>query len=96
MTPEAQEILAPSHIWFHLGGWSDEGDTYDTQESQFTEDLDRFWALLIGPDEQIRRTLVAAAEGITPKWKAVTLSANGTVRIRFKSGKAKVVRPPAR
>ena len=96
VTPEAQETLTPSHIWFHFGGWGDEGDTYDTQEYQFTEDLERFWALLVGPDEQLRRNLVTAAEGITPKWRAVTLSANGTVRIRFKRGKAKVVRPPAR
>jgi hypothetical protein len=96
VTPEAQDTLTPSNIWFHFGGWGDEGDTYDTQEAQFTEDLERFWALLVGPDEQIRRNLVAAAEGITPKWKAVTISANGTVRIRFKSGNAKVVRPPAR
>ncbi len=95
VTPEALENLAPAHIWFHLGGWSDEGDTYDTQESEFTESLDRFWALLVGPDEQLRRDLMAAADGIKPKWKAVTLSANGTVRIRFKRGKAKVVRPPA-
>lgn len=96
VTPQAQEILTPSHIWFHLGGWSDEGDTYDTQESQFTEDLDRFWALLVGPDEQLRRDLMNAADGIAPRWKAVTLSANGTVRIRFKRGKTKVIRPPAR
>jgi len=96
VTPEAQEILAPSHIWFHLGGWSDEGDTYDTQESQFTQDLERFWSRLVGPDEQLRRDLMTAAERITPKWKAVTLSANGTVRIRFRKGKAKVVRRPTR
>jgi len=96
VTPEAQEHLSPSHIWFHFGGWGDEGDTYDTQEGQFIEDLDRFWALLVGPDEQLRRNLVAAVERITPKWKAVAISANGIVRIRFKSGKGKVVRPPAR
>ncbi len=94
VTPEAQESLAPAHIWFHLGGWSDDGDTYDTQEHEFTENLDRFWALLVGPDEQLRRDLMAAADGIKPRWKAVTLSANGTVRIRFRRGKAKVVRPP--
>lgn len=96
VTPEAQETLVPSHIWFHFGGWGDEGDTYDTQESQFTENLDRFWSLLVGPDEQFRRNLIASVEGITPKWKAVTISASGIVRIRFKNGKAKIVRPPAR
>ena len=33
VTPEAQERLCASEIWYHLGGWSDEGDTYDTQEA---------------------------------------------------------------
>ncbi len=95
MTPAAQEILTPAQIWYHFGGWNDEGDTYDTQEYQFTEDLDRFWTLLVGPDEQLRRNLVAAVEDLSPKWKAVTLSPNGIVRIRHKNGKVRIIRPPA-
>ena len=95
LTPEACDLNS-TDILYHLGGFSDDGDTWDTQISQFDEQLEHFWALLVGPDEQLRRNLVAAVERITPKWKAVAISANGIVRIRFKSGKGKVVRPPAR
>jgi hypothetical protein len=35
-------------IWYHLGGWSDEGDTYDTQLADFEEQLNLFWADVIG------------------------------------------------
>ncbi|MBP7937745.1 MAG: hypothetical protein KA354_24160 [Phycisphaerae bacterium] len=96
VTPEAQHTLSPSHIWYHLGGWNDDGDTYDTQESEFEQELDHFWALLVGPDEQFRRNLVGAIEGLKKNWKSITLSPNGTVRIQFKQGAPKTIRPPAR
>ena len=96
VTPEAQRILSPSHIWYHLGGWSDEGDTYDTQENSFTQELDQFWALLVGPDEQFRRNLIGAIEGLKKNWKTITLSPNGTVRLEFRDGSKKIVRPPKR
>lgn len=94
VTPEAQATLSPPHIWFHLGGWSDDGDTYDTQQAQFEQELDQFWALLIGPDEQFRRHLMAALDGIKRNWKTITLSPNGTVCIAFKDGSKKTIRPP--
>ena len=62
LAPEAQERLSASEIWYHLGGWSDEGDTYETQEWQFQEELDRFWMQLIGPDEQLRRSILDALQ----------------------------------
>jgi hypothetical protein len=55
VTPEAQDRLNTEHIWHHLGGWNEDGDTYDTQLVDFERELDRFWADLIGPDEQLRR-----------------------------------------
>ncbi len=96
VTADAQGRLNPSEIWFHLGGWNDEGDTYDTQVSQFAEDLDRFWSLLVGPDEQFRRGLMAATEAIRGKWKAVILSPDGSVRIRYRKGRDRHVRPRGR
>ena len=96
VTPQAQDRLEVSQIWHHLGGYCDDGDTYDTQLFAFGEELDRFWALLTGPDELLRRELMAAVAGVKPKWRTVTLSPDGTVRILFKRGKEKVVRPPAR
>ena len=95
VTPEAQERLCSSEIWHHLGGWSDEGDTYDTQEIGFQEELDRFWMQLIGPDEQLRRSILDALQRIEQKWKFVKVFPNGKVRIRFNDGSVKNI-PPAK
>ena len=67
ITPKGGDRLCASEIWYHLGGWCDEGDTYDTQEYQFQQELDRFWTGMLGPDEQLRRTVVdALALPLTP------------------------------
>jgi len=94
VTPEAQERLCASEIWYHLGGWSDEGDTYDTQEVGFQEELDRFWMRLIGPDEQLRRNILDPLQRIEQKWKFVKVFPNGKVLIRFHDSSAKNIFPP--
>ena len=94
VTPEAQERLCASEIWHHLGGWSDEGDTYDTQEIGFQEELDRFWMQLIGPDEQLRRSILDPLQRIEQKWKFVKVFPNGKVLIRFHDSSAKNISPP--
>ena len=93
VTPEAQDILAPSSIWFHFGGWSEDGDTFDTQAQEFTEQLDEFWARLLGPYEQTRRKLLDAMNGIRG-WKQVILSANGRLEVILKNGSRETVKPP--
>ena len=93
VTPEARDHLNPSDIWFHLGGWCDEGDTYDTQFEQFEEDLDRFWAQLIGPDENLRQRILAALDNLTD-WKEVTISPDGKVVIHFNNGSERTIEPP--
>jgi hypothetical protein len=95
VTPEAQERVSASEVWYHLGGWSDEGDTYETQEVGFQEELDGFWMRLLGPDEQRRRQIIGALEGIQPTWGAVHVSPDGTVRIQFTDGSDKTLIPPA-
>jgi len=94
VTPEAERRLAPRDIWYHLGGWCDEGDTYDTQEALFTEELDEFWARLVGPDEQLRRSIYRAVEYMSYKWKSVHIAADGTVTIDLKDGSEKALQPP--
>jgi len=94
VTPAAKEKLDPSEIWHHLGGWCDEGDTYDTQLTCFEEDLNRFWANLIGPDEQLRQSILATVDRIKPEWQSVTVFANGTVAIRHADGTYKTIEPP--
>lgn len=94
VTREAEERLRPSEIWYHFGGWYDEGDTYDTQEASFEQELDRFWADLLGPDEQLRRTIMGALAGLTPAWKSVKVFASGKIRVQRKDRTTKVIQPP--
>jgi hypothetical protein len=94
VTPDAQERLSASEIWHHFGGWYDEGDTYDTQAHQFQQELEQFWMQLIGPDEQLRRSIVGPLESLQPDWKAVTVAPEGTVTLRFIDGTSKALRPP--
>jgi hypothetical protein len=94
VTPKAEGRLSPSEIWHHLGGWSDEGDTYDTQAFDFEQELNRFWADVVGPDEHLRQSIVASLAAIRPKWTSVTISAKGIVTIRRKNGSRKILKPP--
>lgn len=96
VTPEAQERLSASETWHHLGGWSEDGDTYDTQEHEFGQALNRFWAELIGPNENLRRELVSEAEHIKPDWHSVTIMSDGTVTIQYANGEScAILRPPS-
>jgi hypothetical protein len=95
VTPKAQSQLAASEIWYHLGGWNEDGDTYDTQENAFSEDLERFWAALVGPDEYLRQNIVKALFDIRKEWKRVTITADGAVEIQFKNGRHKSLQPPS-
>ena len=94
VTPTAQAELQSSEIWYHLGGWSEDGDTYDTQLCAFEEELNRFWADLIGPDEQLRQSILAPLGRIEAEWQSVTVFAGGTVAIRHIDGSYKTIEPP--
>ena len=58
----------------------------------FEEQLEHFWTSLYGPDEQLRRSLLAALRGFVD-WESVTISSSGSVDLRFKDGSAKTIRP---
>ena len=94
VTESAQERLQPSEIWYHFGGWYDEGDTYETQEFDFQQELDRFWMQLAGPDEQLRQNILSALTGVKPAWQFVKIFASGEVRIRSADGAVKTIHPP--
>ena len=94
VTAAAQDILQTSEIWYHLGGWYDEGDTYDTQQFSFEEDLNSFWANLIGPDEQLRQNIVAPLNRISPEWRATHVYPDGRVWIEHADGTEKTIQPP--
>lgn len=94
VTAQAQDRLRPSEIWYHLGGWYEDGDTYDTQEVAFEKDLNSFWADLIGPDEHLRQNIVAPFYRITPGWKAAHIYPDGRVWIEHADGTEKTMQPP--
>ena len=96
VTRVAEERLRQSEIWYHFGGWCDEGDTYDTQLSSFEQELDRFWADLLGPDEQLRRSIMEALARLKPAWKSVKVFASGKLRVQFKDRSTKTIQPPRR
>lgn len=93
ITPAANDRLLAAQIWHHLGGWSEDGDTYDTQEYQFEQELNRFWAELMGPDEHLRRELLEALDGLKEKWHSVTIAHNGRVTICRANGKSRTIKP---
>ena len=95
VTAQAQDGLRPSEIWHHLGGWYEDGDTYDTQEAAFERSISQFWANLIGPDEHLRQNIVAPFHRIVPEWKAAHIYPDGRVWIEHADGTEKTIQPPA-
>ena len=94
VTPTAQERLTAEETWHHFGGWYEDGDTYDTQLCSFEQELDRFWADLLGPEAQLRRQIIAAMEGLEAGWKSVKVFANGKIRISYGNHRAKTITAP--
>lgn len=94
LTPEARERLNITDILYHLGGFSDEGDTWQTQEDQFSEEMDRFWDQLAGPDESLRRRILEPFDGFA-EWRRATILHTGKVTIHFANGSKKTIEPPA-
>ena len=94
VTLEAREQLSTSDIWYHLGGWSEDGDTYETQEYQVEEQLETFWSTIIGPGEYLRSKISGSVEGIKGNWEKVTIDADRTVVIAYKDGSEKTLKSP--
>lgn len=95
VTPEAQRRLQPFEIMYHLGGFSDEGDSYDTQELTFERELDHFWADLVGPDEHLRQSILEVLSHIPDDWREVTVYRAGIVSIKHADGSNKTLLPPS-
>jgi hypothetical protein len=93
VTPQAQKRLDPSDIWYQLGGYSDEGDTYDTQLFEFERELEMFWTRIIGPGESLRSRIFENVSAAGIKWHRIIVEADGTVTIETKNGKQKVLKP---
>lgn len=90
VTPESRSSLETTDIWYHLGGWNDEGDTWDTQEYEIEQELDQFWATIIGPAEYLRSKIGNCLYGIVKDWKTIIYEDDETLTIRYKNGTEKV------
>lgn len=95
VTQEARKNLSPESIWFHLGGYSDEGDCFDTQLSYFEKELDEFWNELIGPYETVRQQLIKELYPLYEKWQKIIIFSDESLEIVFKDGRRQRVNPPA-
>ena len=89
LTPASRQKLSSSEVWFHCGGFSDEGDTYDTQLYCFEEELGKFWANILGPAEYLGSKLIQCMWGIDLEWQKVSFDIEGNVSITLKDGSQK-------
>jgi hypothetical protein len=94
VTPEAQRRVSDAEVWFHFGGFNDDGDTYDTQEYDFGQELDAFWMRLSGPEEPMRSKLMECLSDLPDGWRSVTIQPDGRVIIRQGDGSEKTLVPP--
>lgn len=94
VTLDARSQLSSTDIWFHCGGWNDEGDTYDTQLYYFEQELEEFWAAIIGPGEYLHSKIRSCLFGIVEDWKRVTFEEDETLTILYKDGTEKVYKSP--
>jgi len=94
VTPAAQEQLVPTDIWYYMGGWSEDGDTYDTQLASFEEGLEAFWAKLVGPGEHFRLKLLDCARSFGMDWQNISIESSGKVWISSKDGTTQMLQPP--
>ena len=90
VTLEARGQLCATDIWYHVGGWNDDGDTYDTQLYYFEQDLETFWANVIGPAEYLRSKIRGCLSGIVKDWKKLIFEEDGALTILYKDGTEKV------
>jgi hypothetical protein len=94
VTLAAREELETTEIWFHLGGWSEDGDTYDTQLDYFEKGLNLFWADVMGPGEYLRLRLFDCLREFNLDWQSVSIESSGKVWISYKDGTAQMLQPP--
>jgi hypothetical protein len=98
VTRTARKNLSAENIWFHTGGYNDEGDSYDTQLCYFERELQEFWNALVGPYESLRGELAQAISGcyeLQDKWQKVTIQQDGSLEIVFKDGRRERIDPAA-
>jgi len=90
VTPEARNQLNSTDIWYHCGGWNEDGDTWDTQLYYFEQELEQFWATIIGPGEYLRSKIRECLFGLVKDWQRITFESDETLTVLYKDGTEKV------
>ncbi|MFC1766581.1 hypothetical protein ACFL6U_31450 [Planctomycetota bacterium] len=90
VTPAARDDLHPSDIWYHLGGFHEDSDTYDTQLYRFENELDLFWADLVGPGVYLRSRLLECLRNFNLEWQAISIDVNKILTITYPDGRQDV------
>lgn len=94
VTPQARPIAEyPGLLWELLGGELDCGDSKDTQQEQFDEELSGFWRGVLGEDESLRMSVVDLLKGVEPPWRSVKVTSEGQLTIHHTDGSIKTIRP---
>lgn len=93
VTREAFTRLNAEDIWHHLGGWNEEGDTYETQRDDFEDELSAIWAGLVGPHEHVRSRIFETLLDLPRGWTQITLQPHGAMTIRNADGTDTLVSP---
>jgi len=94
VAPAARDGLDTNDIWYHLGGFCEDSDTYDTQLYHFEEQLDLFWAEIVGPGEYLRSRLIDCLRDFNLDWQTITIHSNGTLSLTHKDGTEETVPLP--
>ena len=84
ITLKARASLDPTDIWYHLGDYNEDDDTYDTQLRYFKEQLELFWAKIIGPGEYLRSRLLDCLDAFNLDWQTISIDSDNTLTIIYK------------
>ena len=92
LTTQAQKHIDVSNIWYHQGGYSDDGDTYDTQLGYFEKELDLFWSNILGPGQFLRQQILESLFGLEIDWQKIIVDVDKTVTVQMKDGSETVLK----
>ena len=95
VTEKARNLLGSSEVWHHLGGYYEDGDTYDSQGYDFEKQWDRFWADFDGPDEHLRQKIMGTLWALKD-WGKIQITKDGNIYIENENGTARAIEPPSK
>lgn len=95
VTEAVRKELEYDNLWYNLGGFNPEGDSYETQQYEVEQQLHEFWSRLVGLYEQLRHELVSQVNlqyGLYDKWQQVIITEDGSITLHLKDGTVKTIK----